>query len=163
RTGEPGGSRPGLRRALEGGRAARPGREATLLGRDADLGDRRVRAPSRAQGQGLACPGSGPASPCARRDTRAGGIRRAGGRFLHRRPGVSAQGSARRKRVDEIFVATYVLPAPARDAYLSDACRGDEKLRHEVEILLGAHDEGGSLSSSDSTLAGDAPEGAAVA
>jgi serine/threonine protein kinase len=40
------------------------------------------------------------------------------------------------QRVKELFGAALELKAPARDAYLRQACGGDEALRHEVELLL---------------------------
>jgi len=39
-------------------------------------------------------------------------------------------------RVKDVFANARALPADARAAYLTEACRGNETLRHEVESLL---------------------------
>lgn len=53
--------------------------------------------------------------------------------------------SARWHHVEEIFAAALDLPAERRDAFLTEACEGDEDLRREIESLLGHHTEGGFL------------------
>ncbi|HSR42665.1 MAG TPA: serine/threonine-protein kinase, partial [Longimicrobiales bacterium] len=45
----------------------------------------------------------------------------------------------RRTTVEEIFDAALELPEASRDAFLDEACRGDDELRDEVEDLLAAH------------------------
>jgi WD40 repeat protein len=48
------------------------------------------------------------------------------------------------RRPEEIFGRAIEIADPAaRAAYIDDACRGDEKLRAEVESLLGAHEQAG--------------------
>ena len=42
----------------------------------------------------------------------------------------------RRQRVDEICDAALGLPAGEREAFLREACRGDEGIQREVEALL---------------------------
>jgi serine/threonine protein kinase len=41
-------------------------------------------------------------------------------------------------RVKDIFARARALPADARDAYMADACRGNDGLQREVESLLAA-------------------------
>ena len=45
----------------------------------------------------------------------------------------------------DVFEHLVGLPAPARSAYLDQACRHDDHLRQAVEQLLAAHDEAGSV------------------
>ena len=40
------------------------------------------------------------------------------------------------KRVDQLFDAALDVPPEERDAFLQEACGGDEELRHQVERLL---------------------------
>ena len=43
---------------------------------------------------------------------------------------------ARWRHIEEVYQSASELPVGERDAYLRDACRGDEDLRREVESLL---------------------------
>ncbi|MCB1024580.1 MAG: serine/threonine protein kinase, partial [Acidobacteria bacterium] len=43
-------------------------------------------------------------------------------------------------KVKEIFVGALLLRAEARDEYISEQCKGDEKVRSEVETLLASYD-----------------------
>ncbi|HUK89921.1 MAG TPA: FHA domain-containing protein [Blastocatellia bacterium] len=49
------------------------------------------------------------------------------------------------ERIKQIFDAAAPLDSAARAASLDDACLGDPPLRHEVESLLAAYDEAGSV------------------
>jgi serine/threonine protein kinase len=49
------------------------------------------------------------------------------------------------QRIEEIFHAALRLQAVERSAYLTDECRGDERLRHEVESLLEASEQNGTF------------------
>ena len=40
------------------------------------------------------------------------------------------------RRIEELYHAAHARPADERAAFLAEACRGDEKLRREVESLL---------------------------
>src|ERR1700676_252902 len=40
------------------------------------------------------------------------------------------------RRIEELYHAALERDEPARDGFLSDVCRDDEDLRHEVESLL---------------------------
>jgi len=44
------------------------------------------------------------------------------------------------KRIEELFHAAIILNGSKRDEYLSLVCRGDERLRHELELLANAYD-----------------------
>ena len=48
--------------------------------------------------------------------------------------------SSLHERAGEVFLAALARPASARDAFLLDACRGDEALLQEVGSLLMFHD-----------------------
>jgi len=48
-------------------------------------------------------------------------------------------------RIQELFDAALGVDAPARDAFLTAACGGDDALREEVRSLLAAHDQAGSF------------------
>ena len=47
--------------------------------------------------------------------------------------------SQRWKQIDEIFHAALEYEPPARDAYLTEACKEDESLRAEIEALIASH------------------------
>ena len=47
------------------------------------------------------------------------------------------------ERIQELFDAALGVEAPARDAFLTAACRGDDALLAEVRSLLAAHDQAG--------------------
>jgi len=49
------------------------------------------------------------------------------------------------RRVKEIFQAAREGAPEAREAFLDDACKEDAELRHQVELLLGNGEEGGSF------------------
>ena len=49
------------------------------------------------------------------------------------------------RRVREVFVAAVRMAADDREAYLCDACAGDETLRQRVQDLLAAHEQAGSF------------------
>src|SRR4051794_25080407 len=54
--------------------------------------------------------------------------------------------SADFEKLREVFLAAVERPTPQqRDAYLDQACAGDDALRRHVAMLLKAHEEGGSL------------------
>jgi hypothetical protein len=50
-------------------------------------------------------------------------------------------------KIKELFEAASDLEPSQREAFLRDACKGDEGLLAEVESLLIAHDESNALSS----------------
>jgi eukaryotic-like serine/threonine-protein kinase len=47
--------------------------------------------------------------------------------------------SERWKQIDEIFHQALEYEPPARDAYLTEACKEDESLRAEIEALIESH------------------------
>ena len=49
------------------------------------------------------------------------------------------------RRIEELYHAAHARPADGRAAFLAEACRGDEKLRREVESLLNQPSHGGFL------------------
>jgi eukaryotic-like serine/threonine-protein kinase len=51
----------------------------------------------------------------------------------------------RRKLVDYLFQSALARPVWERDAFLREACAGDEALDREVRLLLAAHDKAGSF------------------
>ena len=62
-------------------------------------------------------------------------------------------------RVKEVFADARALPAEARAAYLTEACGGNEALRHEVESLLASDKRATSfLESPASLLEGEVTE-----
>ncbi|MEQ1607185.1 MAG: protein kinase [Pyrinomonadaceae bacterium] len=56
-----------------------------------------------------------------------------------------ASDTGRWRRVKEIFTAASALDGAKRQAYLNDACTGDEEMLREVEKLLGSRDSAGSF------------------
>src|SRR5262245_39191131 len=48
-------------------------------------------------------------------------------------------------RLREVFLAALKVPSAGRDAYLREACGNDQELRRDVERLLQAHLELGSI------------------
>jgi hypothetical protein len=48
---------------------------------------------------------------------------------------------ARLQKIDELFQAAVARPAEERDAFLEEACAGEESLRREVEALIAADSE----------------------
>ncbi|MGH7993965.1 MAG: hypothetical protein ACREDQ_10650 [Limisphaerales bacterium] len=50
-----------------------------------------------------------------------------------------------------VFTNAIKIPIQNRDAFLDDACDGDENLRRKVEALLKAHDRIGSFLEEPST------------
>ena len=51
------------------------------------------------------------------------------------------------RQVTEIFHAALARGATSREAFLSDACKGDAALRNEVDALIAANDGAGSFGS----------------
>ncbi len=49
------------------------------------------------------------------------------------------------KQVDELLQSALARPASEREAFLRQACEGDEALEQEVRSLLASHQEAGSL------------------
>jgi serine/threonine protein kinase/WD40 repeat protein len=49
------------------------------------------------------------------------------------------------QRVRDLFVAAFPLPPEQWDAFLEEACAGDEELRRQVSDLLGEHQQAGSF------------------
>ena len=49
------------------------------------------------------------------------------------------------KQLDQLFHEALALPPDECDAFLNDACAGDDSLRHQVEALLSAHGKAGSF------------------
>jgi len=49
---------------------------------------------------------------------------------------------SRQAHIKELFLASYELPADARQSFLEDNCGGDVELRYEIESLLRFHDAG---------------------
>jgi len=47
------------------------------------------------------------------------------------------------KRINELFASALAQPPAERDAFLSEACNGDDVLRGEVASLIAAHDRAG--------------------
>jgi len=47
------------------------------------------------------------------------------------------------KRINELFASALARPPAERDAFLSEACNGDDVLRGEVASLIAAHDRAG--------------------
>ena len=50
-----------------------------------------------------------------------------------------------RWKLDQLFYEALALPPDECDAFLNDACAGDDSLRHQVEALLSAHGKAGSF------------------
>src|SRR5262245_26953602 len=59
-------------------------------------------------------------------------------------------------RLRELFLAALRVPADQRQAYLREACPGDDRLRARVESLIAAHLELGSIAPEPATTL-DAP------
>jgi eukaryotic-like serine/threonine-protein kinase len=53
--------------------------------------------------------------------------------------------SERWKRIEEIYDAVLERTPAQRDAFLAQACGGDDLLRRDVEKLIAAHDNAGSF------------------
>src|SRR6185295_8037205 len=68
------------------------------------------------------------------------------------------------KRVEEVFESALERPPAERAAFLESACQGDNSLRHQVETLLGALDQGGTAvpSSFNTPITDPFPEAASV-
>ena len=49
------------------------------------------------------------------------------------------------KQLDQLFHEALALPPDECDAFLNDACAGEDSLRHQVEALLSAHGKAGSF------------------
>ena len=50
------------------------------------------------------------------------------------------------ERIKEIFAQAREKKSPAeREAYLAEACQGDQQLRLDIESLLRAHEQAGDL------------------
>src|SRR5215813_10336130 len=47
------------------------------------------------------------------------------------------------QKIDELFQQAYSLPPQARQAFLNQACLGDDDLRREIESLLAKQSEAG--------------------
>ena len=47
------------------------------------------------------------------------------------------------QKIDQVFHSTLECPSPERSNFLSQACSGDDDLRHEVETLVRAHERDG--------------------
>ena len=63
-------------------------------------------------------------------------------------------------RLKDLFAHAKALPPDARAAYLAEACRGDESLRHEVGSLLASDERAeGFLEALPRQMAGEAAEG----
>jgi serine/threonine-protein kinase len=58
-------------------------------------------------------------------------------------------------RLKEVFEGARALPLAARPAYLAEACRGDDALRHEVESLLASHEQASSFLETPAVFADD--------
>jgi hypothetical protein len=49
------------------------------------------------------------------------------------------------RRAEELFHAALELAPGARIAFLDEACRGDDELRHRIEMLISKDEHAGSL------------------
>ena len=49
------------------------------------------------------------------------------------------------RQISVVFHGAVACDETKRDAFLDEACRGDRKLRHEVDAMLAAHRDAGSF------------------
>jgi predicted esterase len=67
------------------------------------------------------------------------------------------------QRVKQIVAAALERPAAAREAFLREACAGDDGLRREVDSIIDAQREAGEFLSEPPPLAGDEPKAPSLA
>ena len=66
---------------------------------------------------------------------------------------MTERGSEHWARIDELYYAALEQPEEQRDAFLTAACGGDERLQRELRSLLRFHDAEGFLDKSPAEIA----------